>query len=72
MTSKRGFASLSPEQRKEVARKGGLAVCAKNRSFSRDRELAASAGRKGGQARGGNFANDPERAIEAGRKGGSK
>ncbi|MDR3497384.1 MAG: general stress protein [Ancalomicrobiaceae bacterium] len=42
------------------------------RSFSRDHDLAAEAGRKGGQASGGNFANDPERASEAGRKGGRK
>ena len=40
------------------------------RSFSQNPELAAEAGRKGGQASGGNFASDPERASEAGRKGG--
>nr|WP_228259492.1 general stress protein [Siculibacillus lacustris] len=40
------------------------------RSFSRDKDLASEAGRKGGQASGGNFAADPERAAEAGRKGG--
>jgi general stress protein YciG len=47
-------------------------------NFAQDRERAAEAGRKGGQAsnRGGtnkgNFANDRERAREAGRKGGQR
>jgi general stress protein YciG len=47
-------------------------------NFAQDRERAAEAGRKGGQAsnRGGtnkgNFANDRERAREAGRKGGRR
>ncbi len=40
------------------------------RSFSQNRELAAAAGRKGGQESGGNFAHDRERAAAAGRKGG--
>lgn len=46
--SKRGFASMTPEKRREIAQKGGQAVAKENRSFSRNRELAASAGRKGG------------------------
>lgn len=40
------------------------------RGFARDPELAAAAGRKGGQNSGGNFKNDPQRASEAGQKGG--
>ena len=47
--SRRGFASMSPEKRREIARKGGASVAPENRSYSRDRELAASAGRKGGE-----------------------
>ena len=39
-------------------------------SFAENRERAAEAGRKGGQASGGNFKNDPQRASEAGKKGG--
>jgi general stress protein YciG len=39
-------------------------------NFANDREKAAEAGRKGGQASGGNFANDREKASEAGKKGG--
>lgn len=49
-THLRGFASLDPERRKEIARSGGAAVPADKRSFSQDRGLASSAGRKGGEA----------------------
>lgn len=40
-----GFANLSPEKRKEIARKGGEAV-------SRNREHMSIIGRKGGEASG--------------------
>jgi general stress protein YciG len=51
---RRGFACMSPEQRREIARKGGASVDPSKRSFAKDRDLAASAGRKGGEAsRGG-------------------
>ena len=39
-------------------------------NYAENRERAAEAGRKGGQASGGNFKNDPQRASEAGKKGG--
>ncbi len=45
---KRGFAALSEERRREIARKGGASVPDAKRSFSQDRDLAAAAGRKGG------------------------
>jgi len=48
--SKRGFAAMSPERRREIAAKGGAAVPAEKRSFSRSRDLAAQAGRAGGSA----------------------
>lgn len=48
--SKRGFASMDPEKQRELARKGGASVAPQNRSFAQNRDLAASAGRKGGQA----------------------
>jgi len=69
-TSNRGFASMDEDKQREIASKGGQSVPPEKRSFSQDPQLAAEAGRKGGQASGGNFANDPERASEAGRKGG--
>lgn len=66
----RGFAAMDPERQREIARKGGRSVPDEKRSFSQNRELAAAAGRKGGQESGGNFAHDRERAAAAGRKGG--
>lgn len=48
--SRRGFASMDPERQREIARKGGASVPADRRSFSQDRNLAAQAGRKGGEA----------------------
>jgi general stress protein YciG len=48
--SKRGFASMSPEKQREIARKGGKSVPSEKRSFSQDIGLAAKAGQKGGRA----------------------
>jgi len=48
--SKRGFASMDPARQREIARKGGASVPSEKRSFSQDRNLAAQAGRKGGEA----------------------
>ncbi len=47
--SKRGFASIDPEKRREIARQGGKSVPAEKRSFAQNRDLASEAGRKGGQ-----------------------
>lgn len=49
---RRGFAVMSRERRVEIARSGGASVPASKRSFSKDRDLATTAGRKGGQAGG--------------------
>lgn len=48
--AKRGFACMDPAKRSEIARKGGAAVPSDKRSFAKDRDLAASAGSKGGAA----------------------
>ena len=48
--SKRGFGGMSPEKRTAIATKGGSSVPNDKRSFSKDRTLAAEAGRKGGEA----------------------
>lgn len=48
--SGRGFASMDRERQREIASKGGQSVSAEKRSFSQNRDLAAQAGRKGGQA----------------------
>jgi general stress protein YciG len=47
--SGRGFASMSPERRREIAAKGGASVPADKRAFATDRELASTAGRRGGK-----------------------
>lgn len=46
--SRRGFASLPPDRRKEMARIGGRAVPPEKRSFALDRSLAREAGKRGG------------------------
>jgi general stress protein YciG len=48
--SKRGFAAMDPVKRREISARGGAAVPAEKRSFSKSRELAVSAGRVGGSS----------------------
>lgn len=72
--STRGFASMSPEKRAEIARKGGKSVPPEKRSFAQNTDLAAQAGRKGGQnvpPEKRSFSRDPKFASEAGAKGGA-
>ena len=72
--SKRGFASMDPERRREIAAKGGRSVPKEARGFSRNPELASEAGRKGGvsvPAAERAFSHDRELAVSAGRKGGA-
>ncbi|MEJ0060803.1 MAG: KGG domain-containing protein [Terricaulis sp.] len=72
-TSNRGFASMDAEKQRAIASKGGQSVPDEKRSFSKDRSLAAEAGRKGGQSVGAearSFSQDRTLAAEAGRKGG--
>ncbi len=57
--SKRGFASMDPARQREIARKGGASVPSEKRSFSQDRNLAAQAGRKGGEASHGSRTDKP-------------
>jgi hypothetical protein len=50
-----GFASMDETKQRDIASKGGQSVPDEKRSFSQDRELAAEAGRKGGEhSHGGN------------------
>lgn len=44
----RGFASMSPEKKREIARKGGKAAHAQGRAHKWTSEEARVAGRKGG------------------------
>jgi general stress protein YciG len=78
-TSNRGFASMSPEQQRAIARKGGEAV-SRNRehmasigarggeSVSKNREHMSEIGRKGGEA----VSQDREHMKRIGRKGGER
>jgi general stress protein YciG len=82
-TSNRGFASMDPAIQRQIASKGGRSVPPEERSFSKDRALAAEAGRKGGEASHGGRRNpgapksrdqgsgatESERASDATRKG---
>ena len=45
---KRGFGGMSPEKRKMISALGGRAVRPENRAFSKNKDLARSAGKKGG------------------------
>lgn len=57
---KRGFASMTPERRREIAAKGGASLRPEQRSFSQNRKLAREAGAKGGSANGKGKINDTE------------
>jgi general stress protein YciG len=73
-THLRGFASLTPERRREIASKGGKSVPAEKRSYSMNRELAAAAGKKGGLVcppEKRTYSVDKELASRAGKIGGS-
>jgi general stress protein YciG len=45
----RGFARYTPEQRREMAARGGSSVPSEKRGWAKDRSAASEAGRKGGQ-----------------------
>ena len=69
----RGFATMSPARRREIAAKGGSSVAPEKRSFSMVPSLAAEAGRLGGTnvpRSKRTFTLDPALAAEAGRRGG--
>lgn len=69
----RGFATLTPERRKEISSMGGRSVPADKRTFSFNRELASTAGRKGGLNSSSelrSFSADRQLAATAGRAGG--
>jgi general stress protein YciG len=70
----RGFASMDLEKRRKIAAMGGHAVKAKDRAFSKDRDLAVRAGRKGGlnvSNEKRSFSLNRDLAAAAGRKGGA-
>jgi len=71
--SKRGFASMSPDRRREIARMGGASVPPSKRSFSQNRDLASAAGKFGGCSvppEKRSFSKDADLAARAGKSGG--
>jgi len=69
--SERGFAAMDEKKQREISSKGGQSVAPEDRSFSRDRALAAEAGRKGGEAsHGGERSGGQKGEEEGGRRGG--
>lgn len=64
--TRRGFAAMSEEQRREIARRGGQAAQRKGTGHRFTPEEARSAGRKGGQT----VSQDREYMARIGRGGG--
>lgn len=64
--SKRGFASMSPEKRKEIASKGGKSAHKQGKAYKFDSESARKAGKVGGKA----VSENRDHMAEIGRKGG--
>jgi general stress protein YciG len=67
----RGFAALTPEQRREIASKGGRAAQRKGKAHRWTAEEAAEAGRKGGlasQATGAGYRFDSLSGAKAAKK----
>jgi general stress protein YciG len=67
--SNRGFASMNDAKQRDIASQGGQSVPDEKRSFSQDRELAAEAGRKGGEASGGGNRQSGEGGQQNGGQG---
>ncbi len=63
---RRGFAAMSPEKQREIARRGGRAAHEKGTAHEFSRDEARAAGRKGGVA----VSRDREHMSRIGRAGG--
>lgn len=68
MKGKQGFASMSPDRRREIASMGGKAAHTMGTAHQFNSEEARAAGKKGGRKR---HQFTREEAQKAGRKGGS-
>jgi hypothetical protein len=64
--AKRGFAALSPEKQREIARLGGRAAHAQGKAHEFTSEEAKAAGRKGGEI----VSSDKDHMRAIGRMGG--
>lgn len=54
------FASMDKDKQHDIARKGGESVSPEDRSFSKDRDLASEAGRKGVNTTGASIASQAQ------------
>ena len=63
---RRGFAAMSPERQREIAKLGGAAAHARGVAHRFDPDEARAAGRKGGQS----VSQDRDHMSSIGRKGG--
>jgi general stress protein YciG len=63
-SSNRGFASMDEEKQREIASKGGRSVPDEERTFSKDPQMAAEAGRKGGESRGSGQQSDNDQSRQ--------
>ena len=63
--SNRGFASMDPDQQREIASQGGRAAHEKGTAHEFDSEEAAEAGRKGGQSRGSSASKENSSSTSA-------
>ena len=64
--SRRGFAWMDPEKKREIASKGGKAAHASGNAHEFTSEEAREAGRKGGQAKGSRRQNVSNQRTEPG------
>ena len=64
--NRRGFALMSPDRQREIARKGGKAAHEKGTAHEFTADEAREAGRKGGQV----VSRHREHMVEIGRSGG--
>jgi general stress protein YciG len=65
----RGFASMSEEQQREIASKGGKAAHEKGTAHEFSHEEAVEAGRKGGQASHGGKSESGDESTSGGGQG---
>lgn len=64
--TKRGFASMDPEQQRRIAAEGGRAAHLKGTAHEFTSEEASAAGRKGGQRRGAELREQMIRSQQEG------
>ena len=71
--TKRGFAAMDENKRRQIASMGGKSVPPQHRKFSTDPQFASKVGQKGGRnvpPDKRSFSKNHQFASEAGRKGG--